>query len=329
VVDRSVPRNAQKISGLARVSRLGAEQFAPPHFGPGLAISRVYSPEVSEVSALALVALSAWSLAGVLLWWGRLPGPWRRSLALLTSGAGIVFLVVGMRSEGVREAATTAAFLIGPSYVTEQATASASLPYYVLTGVCLLLGTLGLAVGDDLAQTLRQRWMTAAVVISLSVTALRFCLDKVAAPQFLVAVMGVVWLPPIVGAFFAQNVRAEGRGLGSLVGALFGYALVVRGGVALLMVLASVLRLGSHYDVSPILEVHLPFSHRLVHFEPGSLRQVLDLAILPQLLFWTSYTVITGLLGATVLYLLEIVSGTGAPAPAPPAPQLAAAGKDR
>jgi hypothetical protein len=124
-------------------------------------------------------------------------------------------------------------------------------------------------------------------------------------------------------------VRAEGRGLGALVGGLIGYALAVRCGVALLMVLASVLRLGSHYDVSPILEVQLPFSHHLVHFEPGSFRQVLELAILPQLLFWTTYTVITGLLGATAEYLVEIVSGAGAPAPAPPAPQLATAGKDR
>jgi hypothetical protein len=278
-----------------------------------------------EALALPVVACSAWSLAGLLLWWGRLPGPWRRSTALLTSAAGILFLVLAVRSEGVREATTTATFLMGPSYVTEQATASASLPYYVMTGICLLLGTLGLAVGEELAPTLGRRWMMAAVVLSLSVTALRFSLEKVAAPEFLVSVMGVVWLPPVVGAFFAQNLRSEGRGFRSLVSALFGYAIIVRGSVAVLMLLASFLRLGSHYDVSSILEVQTPF-HTWVRFVPGSLRQVLELGVLPQLFFWTTFTVVTGLMGAAVYRLLEVLSWTGEPTPQA---QLAEASKNR
>ena len=274
-----------------------------------------------------MTALCAWSVLGPLLWWGRLPGTWRRSLAILSSVAGIGFLVVAVRSEGVHEGTTRAAFLMmGSSYVTEQTSALTSLPYYVLTGVCLLLGTLGLAVGDDLAERLHRHWLAAAVVLSLGITALRFGLEKFAAPPFIVALTGIVWLPPLLGAFFAQSLRAEGKGILSLVTALAGYALIVRGGIAALSVFFSALHLGSHYDVTSILQIRMPFSHRWVHFEPGSFRQMLDLGILPQVIFWIPYTILTGLLGASLLRLLEWIARPSTPAGAP---ELAAAGKDR
>src|SRR5271169_2068312 len=95
----------------------------------------------------------------------------------------------------VRESHTTATFLMGSSYVTEQASASASLPYYVMTATCLLLGTIGLALGDDAAHWFERHWLLSAVLLSLLVTALRFVLDKVAAPPSLAEVVGVVWLP--------------------------------------------------------------------------------------------------------------------------------------
>jgi hypothetical protein len=234
-------------------------------------------------------------------------------IAVLTSAAGVVFLIYAMRTEGVREATMTMAFLMGPSEATQQATASASLTFYVLTGICLVLGTVGLAVGERATRSLREHWIGVALFLSLVVTALRFCLEKVAAPRFLVAVVGIVWLPPLVGAYFAQNLRAEGKGFRPLVGALVLYALVVRGFVTLLYVAASSLRLGSHYDVSIVRDIWFIGAW---HFSSGSARQIAYLGIFPQLLFWTSFTLITGLLGAAVLSMIESLRGNGGQAPA-------------
>jgi hypothetical protein len=259
---------------------------------------------------ISVAAVCAWVGAGSLLWWGWLPPAWRRGIAVLTSAAGVVFLVFAMRSEGVREATTTMAFLMGSSYVTEQATASASLTYYVLTGVCLVLGTIGLAVGEDTTRSLREHWISVALFLSLVVTALRFCLEKVAAPRFLVAVVGIVWLPPLVGAYFAQNLKAQGKGLRPLVGALVLYALVVRGFVSLLYLAASSLRLGSHYDVTLVRDVWFIGAWHF-SFSSGSARQIAYLGVFPQLLFWTSFTLVTGLLGAGVLSMIESLRGNG------------------
>jgi hypothetical protein len=248
--------------------------------------------------------------AAALLWWGRLPGPWRRALAVLTSGLGVLFLVGALRAEGHREAATMAVVVLGPAYVTEQASASASLPYYVMTGVCLLLGTAGLAVSDATARRLGRRWMATAIVLSLLVTATRFALDKAAAPPSWTWPMGVTWLPPIVGAFFALSTMRDGRGLRSAASSLFAYGIVVRGAVALLMVVATTFRLGSHYDISALGLVKNPMTGRLHEFASGSFEQLFFLALLPQLVFWPIYTVTTGMMGA-VLALRLVPRGLG------------------
>jgi len=257
-------------------------------------------PGLERVAILAGVS----SIAAVILWWGRLPGPWRRALAVLTSGLGVLFLVWALRAEGRREAATTAVVILGPAYVTDQASASASLPYYVMTGVCLLLGTVGLAVGDATADRLGRRWMTTAVALSLLVTVTRFALDKAAAPPTWTRPMGVTWLPPVVGAFFALSAWREGR-LRRVARSLLGYGLAVRGFVALLMVLATTLRLGSHYDISALGYVKDPLSGRWYQFAAGSFEQLFFLALLPQLVFWPAYTVMMGMLGAVAALLLS------------------------
>jgi len=238
--------------------------------------------------------------AAAMLWWGRLPGPWRRALAVLTSGLGVLFLVGALRAEGHREAATMAVVVLGPAYVTEQASASASLPYYVMTGVCLLLGTAGLAVSDATARRLGRRWMATAIVLSLLVTATRFALDKAAAPPSWTRPIGVTWLPPVVGAFFALNAAREGRGLRAVARSLLGYGLAVRGVVALLMVAATTLRLGSHYDISALSYVKNPMSGRWYEFASGSFQQIFFLGLLPQLVFWPIYTVAAGMMGAVL-----------------------------
>jgi hypothetical protein len=208
-------------------------------------------------------------------------------------------------TEGLRESQTTAVFLMGTPYVTEQASASASLPFYVLTGVCLLLGTTGLALADEDAAALGRRWLLMAIAVSTGVTAVRFTLEKAAAPWAWTNAVGVTWMAPVVGAFFAWNLREEGKPFRSLLAALAVYALAVRGTVAGLMVVASTLRLGSHYDVSALVQVRNPFSGDVHTFTAGSLQQVLQLGVVPQLVAWPVYTVLAGLLGAAILWVLR------------------------
>jgi hypothetical protein len=246
----------------------------------------------------APLVLGAWAVAAALLWWARLPGPWRRALAIVTSAAGLVFLILALNTQGLRESATTAVFLVGRPYVTGQVSATASLPYYVATALCLLLGTLGLSVSDDAARRLRDLWLTTAIVLSLAVTATRFWLEKVAAPEAWAYSMGITWLAPVVGVFFLVNLRREGKAVAALAGSLLVYGLAVRAAVAALMVAASTLRLGSHYDVSALVRVQHPLSGRLYQFAPGSLSQVWTVAVIPQMVFWPVYTVLAGLLGA-------------------------------
>jgi hypothetical protein len=253
----------------------------------------------------ALCMLGIWAIAATLLWWTRLPGTWRRALALLSSALGVVFLVAAVSSEGLRESQTTAVFLMGTPYVTEEASASASLPFYVLTGVCLLLGTTGLALADEDAAALGRRWLLLAIATSTAVTILRFMLEKAAAPWALTNAVGVTWMAPVVGAFFAWNLRQEGRPFRALLGALAVYAFAVRGTVAALMLAASTLRLGSHYDVSALTQVRNPLSGEYHTFAAGSLKQVLQLGVVPQLVAWPVYTILAGLLGAALLWVLR------------------------
>jgi hypothetical protein len=256
--------------------------------------------------AWIMTVAAVWAVTAVLLWWGSLSGNWRRSAALIVSGAAIYFLVQATRAEGVRESPTLRVFLLGTPYESEQASASASLPYYVLTGVCLLFGTLGLAVGDDTARRLTRRWEIVAIGLGLLTTVLRLALEKVAAPPSLTFGVGVTWFPPIVGAFFAHRLRAEGRGLRSLVAALLVYAVAVRTFVVIVMMAATLLHFGTHYDVSSVTQVSV-LGRRLVL--SGFPVQILWLALIliPQLLFWPVFTLAAGLLGAGVSSLVALM----------------------
>jgi hypothetical protein len=248
--------------------------------------------------------IAIWLVAGTILAWGWLPGRWRRLLSLLTSGAGLVLLVVAVNTEGLRESRTMAVFLIGTPYLTEQAAASASLPYYVLTGICLLVGTSGLAIGDELARTLARRWMLVAVGLSVTVTLVRFFLEKVAAPFAITQLFGVTWLTPVVGAYFLAMLQAEGKGWRTLAARLFVYGLVVRSFVAALYVTATKVHLGSHYDLSSVWHVVAPWG-KVYHFQPGSFEQLFYLVLFPQVVVWPVYTVVTGFLGAALFRVLS------------------------
>src|SRR6185503_3229611 len=172
----------------------------------------------------ALVPAGVSAIALMVLGWSRLSEPRRRMLALVTSGVGLIALVLALQTEGERQAPTTMRFLLGESFVSGYASASASLPYYVLTGVCLLLGTIGLALPEDSARRLDRHWLASAIALGLGVTVLRFLLERVAAPPSWTSPVGITWLGPPVGAFFLWRLWEEGGSLRALVGRLFVFA---------------------------------------------------------------------------------------------------------
>ena len=245
---------------------------------------------------------AAAAAALMVLFWGRLPFRWRRVLAVLTSAAGVLFLVLALNTEGLRESPSVGSFLIGTPYVSGTVSASASLPYYVVTGVLLALGFLGLAAGDEVVGSLSRHFFLNAVVLSWVVTALRAVLEKAAAPEPWARLVGVTWLAPAIGAYFAISLKGRGRGFKDLVLHLVGYAFAVRGVVALLMIVASTLHLGTHYDVSRLTEVG--FLGRTYYFEQASTRGILVLTVVSQLVFWPLYTLLSGLIGAGIATLL-------------------------
>jgi hypothetical protein len=264
----------------------------------------VYTPPVTGTLGVLATALSVWLAAGMLLSWGYLPGRWRRALALLVSLAGLVFLILAVNTEGLRESPAVAVYLLGPAYVTGQASASASLPYYVLTGICLLLGSVGLAAGDAFAHAVSRRWFSTALCLSIAMSLTRFLLEKVASPAWWTQMFGVTWLPPVVGALFWLRLRADGKGIGALIGSLLLYGVMVRTVVVALYVVATTWRLGSHYDLSALVRVRNPFTGHVYEFASGSLAQVVNLAVIPQLLIWPFYTVFSGLIGAWIAWLI-------------------------
>jgi hypothetical protein len=228
----------------------------------------------------ALIVVSAVAL--VVLFWARLPSRF-------------------LRSEGSREAATMGTFLMGNPYVAGKVSASASLPYYVMTGLLFALGFLGLAAGDSLAISLSRRYLLNAAILSWVVTGLRLVLEKAAAPAAWTYLVGIVWLPPAVGAYFAWNLKREGRGIKDLVLYLLAYAFAVRGAVAVLYVLASTFHLGTHYDVSQVTRVPL-WGGQTYETERGGF---VPLMVFFQFTFWPVMTVLSGLVGAFAASLFK------------------------
>jgi hypothetical protein len=257
----------------------------------------------------AVIVLLVWTLSAVLLNWGRLSLQWRRLLSLGVSCAGLAFLILALNTGGLRESATTGAFLIGGTpYVTGTVSASASLPYYVMTGLCLLLGTTGLALPESVVARWGKHWLLVAIVLSLGTSTLRLVLELAAAPPSWTWAAGVTQLAPLVGAFFALSVRAERGSWRRIATALFAYGLAARGGIALLYVLATT-----------EIAVKNPLTGAIHHFAAGSFAQLVNLAIVPQLVFWPVYTVVAGLLGAAAALLAAraFVDRTGTPAAVP------------
>lgn len=265
----------------------------------------VYTARMQWLRLDLLAVGGVWAVAGLILGWAYLSDAWRRALSLLASLAGLVFLIVAVNTEGLREAPTVTEFLLGTPYVLTQTSASASLPYYLLTAVCLLLGLTGLALGERAAETLRRRYLATAVSVALAVALLRFGFEKAAAPPGLSWLFGVNWLAPVTGVFLFFNLRGVPQTWRRLAQALLAYALATRSLVVALYVTASWLRLGTHYDIVPVTRIRPLFATRAFEFTPGSAEQFLSLVLLPQLTLWVLYTLVAGLLGALVAHGLS------------------------
>ena len=172
----------------------------------------------------------------------------------------------------------------------------------MLTAVCLLLGFAGLALGERLAAFLREHYLLSAVAVAWLVTVMRFLLEQSAAPMIVTESVGVTWMAPVAGAWFAYCLRDDGRTPAELLRPLVAYAFLVRGFVALVAVVATRLHLGTHYDVSAIERVVLPMTGSVLTFDGGSWTQVLWLSLLPQLVVWPAFTVAAGLAGGLLLW---------------------------
>jgi hypothetical protein len=259
------------------------------------------------VTSLLLTVALALALAVPMHWWPQLSASNRRRLSLATSLAGLGFLVAALRSEGLRESALTSLVLVGPATLTARASASASLYYYVLTGFCLLLGFAGLIFSDPLARWLRPRPLLSSVAVAWMVTIARLLLEKSAAPALLVEAVGVTWLAPVAGVYLALTLRPERGGATALLQELLRYAFLVRGFVALVGVVATRVGAGTHYDVSPLTEVAVAFAGGTWVFAPGSWEQLFWLTLLPQLVIWPAFTVLTGIAAGALALLLSVV----------------------
>jgi hypothetical protein len=252
------------------------------------------------LATLILTVLLACAIGGLTHWWPLLGGPARRRLAIATNLAGVAALVAALQAEGLRQSATTSAVIVGAGSHTLTSSASASLYYYVLTAACLSLGFVGFAFGEPLARWLAPRPILSTASVAWMLTLMRFLLEKSAAPPVLAQAVGVTWLAPFAGAFVALGLRESQPGWRPLARQLVGYAFLVRGFVAAVSLVATTLRLGTHYDVSPITELALGATGRVIAFEAGSVAQRLWLVLVPQLVLWPVYTVLAGLVGGTL-----------------------------
>jgi hypothetical protein len=262
---------------------------------------------------LVLTAILSWLLGALMHWWPLAGVRARRRIAFASNGAGLVFLVAALRAEGLREAAISATVIGGETQHTGTALASASLTYYVLTVACLTLGFTGLVFGDRLSRWLAPRFLLTSVAVAWLLTVVRFLLERSAAPLELVRLVGVTWMAPVAGAYFARCLAGEARLWPRLTTSLVAYAFLVRGFVAALGAAATLNRLGTHYDVSGVTEVRLALTGSSYAFEPGSAAQTLWLTLVPQLAVWPLLTVAGGLVGAAAASLVLRGSLPGRP----------------
>ena len=135
-------------------------------------------------------------------------------------------------------------------------------------------------------------------LFALCVTLLRFTLEKFSAPESLAEAVGIGWLTFPFAVYFAWKALRWRELFVNL--ALF--ILAARVPVVLLMVFASYLHWGTHYDISGL--THLDTQWGRLNYQPNSLRQHLHIIYLAQLVIMPLYNLAIGMItGAAVFFL--------------------------
>lgn len=135
-------------------------------------------------------------------------------------------------------------------------------------------------------------------LFALCVTLLRFTLEKFSAPESLAEAVGIGWLTFPFAVYFAWKALRWRELFVNL--ALF--ILAARVPVALLMVFASYLHWGTHYDISEL--THLDTQWGKLNYQPNSFRQHLHIIYLAQLVIMPIYNLAIGMItGAAVFFL--------------------------
>jgi hypothetical protein len=135
-------------------------------------------------------------------------------------------------------------------------------------------------------------------LFALCVTLLRFTLEKFSAPESLAEAVGIGWLTFPFAVYFAWKALRWRELFVNL--ALF--ILAARVPVVLLMVFASYLHWGTHYDISGL--THLDTQWGRLNYQPNSLRQHLHIIYLAQLVIMPIYNLAIGMItGAAVFFL--------------------------
>jgi hypothetical protein len=138
-------------------------------------------------------------------------------------------------------------------------------------------------------------------LIALAVTLLRFMLEEFAVSQSLAEVAGIGWLTVPFAIYFALRANRWRELFVNL--ALFVWS--ARLPVVILMVLASYLRWGTHYDISSL--THLDTQWGRLKYQPNSFRQHLHIIYLAQLVIMPLYSMATGMLAGAGIFVLKML----------------------
>lgn len=128
----------------------------------------------------------------------------------------------------------------------------------------------------------RRPWV-APFVLGLGVIAGRFALDRAAAPEPIAHACGLLWWSVAIGPYLRLRDRPVGM---TALRLAFATRLVV----VALNVLATRYEWGTHFSLERVQRVALPFVDSVFAAPPGSVRQILVLVVLPQLVIWPMLT---------------------------------------
>jgi len=140
-------------------------------------------------------------------------------------------------------------------------------------------------------------------LIALGVTLLRFTLERLAVSPSVAEAAGIGWLTVPFAIYFALRAHRWRELFVNL--ALFVWS--ARLPVVILMVLASYLRWGTHYDISSL--THLNTQWGRLNYQPNSFRQHLHMIYLAQLVIMPLYSMTTGMMAGAGIFLLKMLKG--------------------